>query len=250
MLYRTLLFVGLPMFASFQAHAQVSTDPRALEPLRSATPAPSAGEAPAPSTRGRQPLHRPVPPAAPPARATNAVFGPPRPPAATAVPVAPPPGPIIPPAITVPTRPSPPSPPSPVVADAPGEASRTTDGLRVSFGNGRADLNQTTESALRGFIHGVPAVGTVFTLTSSASAQADDPSTPRRLALSRALGVRSVLIAEGVASPRIIVKVVGALDGSKAGDPADRVDIAVAPSTQSGARPAVGAAPADASAKP
>ena len=63
----------------------------------------------------------------------------------------------------------------------------------------------------------------------------DDPSTPRRLSLARALAVRAVLISEGVASPRIYVRALGA-DG---GDPPDRAEItrAAAPAPAPGPGP-------------
>jgi outer membrane protein OmpA-like peptidoglycan-associated protein len=102
-------------------------------------------------------------------------------------------------------------------------------GLRVTFGVGRADLNPSTDSALRVLVHGAPPFDTtVFSLTSTAKPQSDDPSTPRRLALSRALAVRGVLIAEGIPSPRIIVKVVGG-SASASGEPEDRVDVVTTP---------------------
>jgi outer membrane protein OmpA-like peptidoglycan-associated protein len=62
----------------------------------------------------------------------------------------------------------------------------------------------------------------------------EDPSTARRVALSRALAVRSVLIAEGVPSARIYVKALGASSPTAAEGPADRVDVTVG----GGARPA------------
>jgi hypothetical protein len=61
----------------------------------------------------------------------------------------------------------------------------------------------------------------------------EDPSSPRRLSLARALTVRSVLIAQGFASTRIYVKALGATTPALAEGPPDRVDIVVA-----GMRPA------------
>ena len=52
----------------------------------------------------------------------------------------------------------------------------------------------------------------------------EDPSTARRLSLSRALAVRSALMADGVASSRIYVRALGATGGDEA---PDRVDLAV-----------------------
>ena len=52
----------------------------------------------------------------------------------------------------------------------------------------------------------------------------EDPSTARRLSLSRALAVRSALMADGVTSARIYVRALGATGGDEA---PDRVDLAV-----------------------
>ncbi len=146
-------------------------------------------------------------------------------PGTLAVPAAPPPAPVLPPPIVVPTRPVPPPPPVPVKADAPGEATPQKDGLRLTFGADRSDLNPTTDAAVRALAHtGPPFAATTFTVTAYAAGNADDPSTPRRLSLDRALAVRSVLIAEGIPSTRIYVKALGA--SMPPGDaPADRVEI-------------------------
>ena len=59
-----------------------------------------------------------------------------------------------------------------------------------------------------------------------AAGSPEDPSTPRRLSLARALAARAVLINEGIASTRIYVRALG----SAADDgPADRVDLSAAP---------------------
>jgi outer membrane protein OmpA-like peptidoglycan-associated protein len=214
--------------AAISAHAQVSTDRRALDQI-----APPAATAPA-QTRPTPPTAparstattRPVANAAP--VASDKIYGPPRPPPPAPLPPKPPVGPVIPAPIAVPTRPVPPPPPIAVAPNAPGVATPLPDGLRVTFGSGRAELNPVTEGALRALVHKLPPFDTtVFTVTSTAALQADDPSTPRRLALSRALAVRGVLIAEGVASPRIIVKVVGdkAVEGA---EPPNMVDVVAA----------------------
>jgi len=70
-------------------------------------------------------------------------------------------------------------------------------GLGQPFGDGRADLNPATDTALRALAHAAPADAS-FTVAAFAPSIPDDPSTPRRLSLSRALTVRSVLIAEGI----------------------------------------------------
>ncbi len=197
------------------ALAQVTVDPGALEPL--SPPAKPAAKKPVhakPAPRTTKPTTAPKPAAAP------------KPPA---VPAAPPPGPVLPPPIVVPTRPVPPPPPVPVVPQAKGEATRTTDGgLRLTFGSGSADLNPSTDEALRTLAHAYPPFDTtLFTVTAYAAGTADDPSTPRRLSLSRALAARAVLIAEGVTSVRIFVRALGANAPTAADGPPDRVDVTV-----------------------
>ena len=93
------------------------------------------------------------------------------------VPLAPPPAPVLPPPLIVPTRPPAPPAPAPVAADAPGAAAPIPDGLRVTFGEGRADLNPGTETALRTLAHGAPAE-TSFTVAAFAPGAPEDPSTP------------------------------------------------------------------------
>src|ERR1019366_6816770 len=117
--------------------------------------------------------------------------------------------PVIPPAVGGPVRPAPPPMPAAVVANAPGSATAIPDGLRVTFGTDRTDLNPATDSALRALVHDAattPGASTTFTVTAFAAGTPEDPSTPRRLSLARALAVRSVLINEGIASIRIYVK--------------------------------------------
>ena len=206
------------------ALAQATIDQRALEPLQkpAATPAP-----PSP-----QPAKHPPPSRAAPASATGATATHPVSPASPAppqvrVPLAPPPAPVLPPALVVPTRPPAPPAPAPVAADAPGTATAIQDGLRVTFGEGRADLNPGTESALRSLAHHATLGDTSFTVAAFAPGVPEDPSTPRRLSLSRALTVRAVLIAAGIPSIRVYVKALGASRGVEDG-PADRVDVTLA----------------------
>jgi outer membrane protein OmpA-like peptidoglycan-associated protein len=112
------------------------------------------------------------------------------------------------------------------VPDAPGEVERTAAGLRVTFGSDRADLNAATASAVRDLAHSA-AGDSSFNVTAYAAGTPDDPSSTRRLSLSRALAVRGILIAEGIPSVRIYVKALGAASPSIAEGPADRVDVAV-----------------------
>jgi outer membrane protein OmpA-like peptidoglycan-associated protein len=118
----------------------------------------------------------------------------------------------------------------PVSPDALGNASRITGGVRVTFGPGAADLNPTTEAALRSTARTIGAdPASTFNVYAYAAGTAEDPSTPRRLSLSRALAARAVLMSEGIASTRIYVRALGATPSD---GPNDRVDV-----TQAGIAP-------------
>ena len=58
-----------------------------------------------------------------------------------------------------------------------------------------------------------PGDSTSFNVVAYAAGTPDDPSTARRLSLSRALAVRSALMADGVGSARIYVRALGAAGG-------------------------------------
>ncbi len=210
--------------------AQTTENPQALDQL---SPPPAAHQsAPKRTTHAtpRKPSRPPVHTGGKPNPHAMLHPVPPAKPAATAMPANAPPAPVLPPPIVVPMRPLPPPPTPPVAADAPGNAIPQPGGERVTFGVGRADLNPATDAALRALAHtGPPFAATTFSVTAYAAGDADDPSTPRRLSLARALAVRSVLIAEGVPSTRIYVRALGA--SVPPGDsPPDRVDIvAIAP---------------------
>jgi hypothetical protein len=61
------------------------------------------------------------------------------------------------------------------------------------------------------------------TVQAYAQGTKEDPSTPRRLSLSRGLAARAVLLNDGIASTRIYLRALGASD---AGDgPPNRVDV-------------------------
>lgn len=239
MRYRFLPVAVLFASAVPAAAAQVTVNPKALEPLGGAAPRPSepgtahhpshgrasahhhgtataqpeltkkegpngarsaaTGHAPAPRSLVRQP---PVVPPAPP-------------PLVTLAPLAPPP----------PAHPEPPSQPAPVVAGAAGEALPIPDGLRLTFGSGSTDLNPQTDAALQKLAHQAAAKpDATVTVMAYAAGPADDPSTPRRLSLSRALAARTVLISQGISSTHIYLR---ALGSSAAGGPPDRVDVTV-----------------------
>ncbi len=139
-----------------------------------------------------------------------------------------------PPAVNVPTAPPPPLPVVPIADDAPDVAEPIPNGLRVTFGKDRADLNPAAVAAIREVAAQAKTKPGALDVTAYAAGSPDDPSTPRRLSLSRALAVRAVLLHEGIESPRIYVRALGAsppaaaqsgpqpgpLDG-----PPDRVDV-------------------------
>lgn len=187
-------------------------DDNALDALKPAAPAPAAKAArkPAPKT-GHTATH--------PARPTKIVVLP-------AVPAAPPANPVIPPPpFVMPSHKPPPPPPVPVKADALGTASEADGGLRITFGPASSDLNPATLAALRTLAASLLKDPLrVVQITAYAPGVVDDPSTPRRLSLDRALAARAVLINAGIVSDRIRALARGAADPG--GGPADRADIA------------------------
>lgn len=146
------------------------------------------------------------------------------------IPTEPPPIASLPPPVSVPTAKPPPPPPVPVTADAPGDATPLPTGIRVTFGPDRSDLNASTVQAIRAFAAQVkPNEQAAIDILAYAAGGPDDPSTPRRVSLARALAARAVLISEGIASVRIYPRALG----TTAGDgPPDRVDL-----LQAGAKP-------------
>jgi outer membrane protein OmpA-like peptidoglycan-associated protein len=184
---------------------------------------PEAAQAPPPA---QAPAEAQVPPLA-----TPPILGSPIVPSATT-----PPAPVLPNGTPPPIRLSPlepeapaakpPPAPEPVVAaDAGGAAAPLSDGLRVTFGEGAAALNPATETAIQDFARKAPKTENAsINVLAYAAGTPEDPSTARRLSLSRALAVRSVLMAEGVASTHIYVRALGSGSGD---GPPDRVDLSV-----------------------
>lgn len=222
--------LGVLLLASGSgALAQVTVNSGALDQLRPER-APSRHARPRETRRAvphpRAPAHPTAPSAAKPEvtkpgqPAARAVTQP-QVPAAPPTPVA-----LPPPAVAVPTAPPPPLPPVPVADDAPGAAEPLPDGLRVTFGKDRADLNPATLAAIERIAGQAKTKPGALDVTAYAAGSPDDPSTPRRLSLSRALAVRGVLLHQGIESPRIYVHAMGAAvpTGAAAG-PADRVDV-------------------------
>ncbi len=218
--------------------AQVSVDQGALDSL--GTPAPPAHVTPA----ARPPApERHLPPRHDASRAPAKpktqsgrppVIAPAAPPKAVLPPFEP----------TVPTRPNPP-PPVPLVPDAPDTVSAIPGGTRVTFGAGRSDLNPAAVDALRSLARTAKAdPAATLEINAWAAGTPDDPSTPRRLSLARALAVRAVLISEGIASPRIHPRALG-ID---TGDTPDRAEITR--TVPAGTPPPTPAAPAQPSPPP
>jgi outer membrane protein OmpA-like peptidoglycan-associated protein len=236
------LLIGL-LCAAAPALAQVTIDLHALDALpgaRPATPESPAHKAVAKPAPKSVAIARPAKPSPQQATATPAPASPvgtpvpaspattpatPAPPAAT-LPTAPPANvalaPIAPPPQTTPAAPPPPPPISDAATSA---ATATNSGLRVTFGTGETDLSPASASAIHGLVQATPASdNTSYNVVAYAAGTPEDPSTARRLSLSRALAVRSALIADGIASSRIYVRALGATEGDAT---PDRVDVAV-----------------------
>jgi outer membrane protein OmpA-like peptidoglycan-associated protein len=219
---RTLLprLAALVLLHAVPVRAQVSTDDHALDQLK-ATPAAPASAAPAkprPHARRttRTEVHKPAAPAA--------SIKKPLPP----LPAAPPLHPVIaPPPIVMPAHPAPPPPPVPVKPDAAGVATSLPGDLeRITFGPGSSDLNPATADAIRHVAASAVAnPALTVTITAWAAGNNDDPSTPRRISLDRALAARAVLINAGVISERIHAIAKGFAEPGTG--PIDRVDIAM-----------------------
>ncbi len=233
--------------AVLPAAAQVSVNPKALEPLGGSRTHASTAESghhrharhgraatqhhrPAARRHGTEKKAEQAKPAARHPEATHAEPAAKRPRSLVkqppVVPLAPPPAPVLAPlAPPPPKHPAPQPVPVPVVAGAMGEATALPDGLRLTFAAGSADLNPATDAALQKLAHDMAAKPDMtITVKAYARGSPDDPSTPRRLSLTRALIARSVLLSEGVASTRIFVRALGPNTGD---GPPDRVDVTV-----------------------
>jgi outer membrane protein OmpA-like peptidoglycan-associated protein len=213
--------------AAGPALAQVTTNDSALQGLQ-ATPAPAAPAPkpilpPAPSTATVKPLT-----AAQPARHGAAAHAPAKPAKLPAVPLAPPPNLVLaPPPPNLPEHKRVPPPPVPIKPDAPGTVTDIAGGSRITFGPGSADLNPAMNDALQALAARAKADPTLdITITAYAPGTAEDPSTPRRLSLDRALAARAMLINAGIASERIHAVARG-FTGIEAGPP-DRMDMVAA----------------------
>ncbi len=220
------------------ALAQVAVNHGALDQLTPSAPAPATAATPPPAADKRPAARHAAPawaPRIPPAASAPARAVKPRPRPVSVAP-APPPAAVLPPVAEAPKPASvPPPPPVPIVADAVGEFMPLQGGVRITFGPTKADLNQTTANALIEIAREVRADPTVdLSVLAYAAGLPDDPSTARRLSLSRALAARAVLISEGIASTRIYVRALGTAPGE---GPPDRVDLVRAGLPAPGAKP-------------
>ena len=131
-------------------------------------------------------------------------------------------------AAITPIAPSPPAgapPPPPVSDKATTAATPTTSGIRLTFAPGQSDLSPESNSSIKQLTADAPSGdATTFNVLAYAPGKPDDPSTARRISLSRAMAVRSALVADGVPSARIFVRALGEQYGD---GPPDRVDISV-----------------------
>jgi outer membrane protein OmpA-like peptidoglycan-associated protein len=120
---------------------------------------------------------------------------------------------------------SPPPPPPPVSDKAATSAAATTAGLRLTFAPGQSYLSPESAESIKQLANAAASGdATTFNVSAYAPGKPDDPSTARRMSLSRAMAVRSALVADGVASARIFVRALGEQHGD---GPPDRVDVNV-----------------------
>ncbi len=210
----------LSLLLPLTATAQVATDDHALDSLQPAAAAPKPQSKVAkPASSGRAAVHRPARPKA---------AAPTRKPGTVTMPAAPPANPVIaPPPFVMPPHPAPPPPPIPVRADALGAVAPLPHGLRIAFGPGTADMNPAMLAAIRVVAaRAVAHPAEQLSVTAWAPGTTDDPSTPRRLSLDRALSVRAVLINAGVVSDRIRTVAKGMSDyGDGIADRADLLEL-------------------------
>ncbi len=215
--------------------AQVRVDPDALNSLSAAPPAPDAPAKAAPRQR-RAVNHKPARPAPahhPAPQAANKPAAPAAP--VTIAPAAPPPATLAPLATAPAPRPLP-APIIPMMPDAAGDASAIAGGVRVTFGPGKFDMSPSTVDALHRFGQAVaPNPSADVNVYAYAAGAPDDPSTPRRLSLSRALAARAVLMSDNIGSTRIYVH---ALGSTPSDGPPDRVDVQLAGTPQKTPPPA------------
>jgi len=250
---RVLFLLAVLCGASAPALAQVTVDLRALDALPgTSSPTPERSQ-PLPTLKrittarprkspSEEAIATPPPPAPPPPNpAATQTPGQAAPPPAT-LPTAPPPvvalAPIVQPQPSTPAAPPPPPQISPTAAST---AAPTGAGLRVTFGSGQSDLSPASATAIQNLVKAAPSGdSTTYNVIAYAAGTPEDPSTARRLSLSRALAVRGELMANGIGSSRIYVRALGAPSGDET---PDRVDVSImggnAPASAQAGQPSV-----------
>lgn len=226
------------------AFAQVTVDLHALQALpdrpatgravphqtSSAVSAPTSGPAPAPAPTAKlvtaaKPATAPVatPQASQPAQPAQPALPEGVPDTASINPIVPPESP-----------PGAAPPPPPVSDKATTTVEATTLGLRLKFDTEQSDLSPDSVGSIKELAAKAPAGDdTTFNVKAYSPGKPDDPSTARRISLSRAMAVRAALIADGVQSSRIFVRALGEQYGD---GPPNRVDIDVTGSGPGAAR--------------
>ncbi len=213
-----VVMAGL-LLAWSPAHAQVTTNEGALEslaPQRQPATRPQTPRRPAPKPATPTSTPHAVPQASAPAKTVK-----------PAIPVSPPAILALPPAVAVPLAHPPPAPVVPLADDAPGTASALPAGLRITFGADRSDMSPATAAALTAWAETQMSQTAGINVFAYAAGSAEDPSTPRRLSLQRALAARAVLLKAGIPSPRIYPRALGPAGASEP----DRVDVVTGPPT-------------------
>lgn len=216
----------LPLPGQFPYRAPSSPPPRPPAPPKPRVATPAVPPTPAPATTSAAPSAPAVSPATPSAATPSAAT----PSATTAeqqapLPIVTPPAADIQPVPPPPMASTAPPPPPPVSDTATTRAEPVQAGMQVLFDATTTDLSPASLAAIKAFAGTAPNTDSVsFNVLAYAAGKTDDPSVARRLSLSRALAVRSALVAEGVASTRIYVR---ALGSQAAGGPPDRVDLSL-----------------------
>ena len=213
------------MLLAFPALGQVTVDLNALDQLKTAPPGKTAPKPAAATSKAANPAPIKSVPAAKPQPGAPAIAKQPPAPlpllpeaAPPGVTLAPLPAPVAP--ANKPTTPSP-----PVLPTGAGTGTAYPGGMRITFGKGQGELSPVSETSLKTLVSQAPKNETVsYNVLAYAPGSPEDPSTARRLSLSRALAVRSVLMGAGVPSARIYVRALGAPSGSAT---PDRVDVTV-----------------------
>lgn len=215
------------------ASRHVVTTQSGLKPSVSAVRAPSRtaaatqtaeGAQTAPGTTARSPAPHNRAAVTPPAALASI----PAPPAAS-LPPSPPPAATLTPVGSSSTGQTPPSavpPKPPIAADATTTAAPSKTGLQLVFAEGKSDLRPASAAAIKRLAKAAPqSDATTFNVLAYASGDPNDPSVARRMSLSRAIGVRDALMADGVPSAQIYLRALGSQPGN--GGPPNRVDINV-----------------------